>query len=58
MIKTVDLYASTSQPRKVVFSMAGLDPTVGHTIKVQVLGTRNTASSGTRVDVDAFVALR
>lgn len=57
VIKTVDLYASTSQPRKVVFSQAGLDPTVGHTISVQVLGTKGTASSGTRVDVDAFVAL-
>lgn len=57
VIKTVDLYASTSQPRKVIFSKAGLDPAVRHTITVQVLGTKSTASSGTRVDVDAFVAL-
>jgi len=57
-IKTVDLYASTSQPRKVVFSKAGLDPTAGHTLTVRVLGTKSASSSGTRVDVDAFVALR
>jgi hypothetical protein len=57
-IATVDLYASTSQPRKVVFSKGGLDPSVAHTLTVQVLGTKNASSSSTRVDVDGFVALR
>lgn len=55
--KTVNLYAATAQPRKVVFSKTGLDPDVRHTITVQVLGSKGAASSGTRVDVDAFVAL-
>jgi hypothetical protein len=57
-IATVDLYAATSQPRKVVFSKGGLDPGVASTLTVQVLGTKNASSSGTRVDVDGFVALR
>ena len=57
-IATVDLYAATSQPRKVVFGKGGLDPSVAHTLTVQVLGTKNASSSGTRVDIDGFVALR
>ena len=58
VIKTVDLYASTTQSRKTVFSRSDLDPTVSHTITVQVLGTKNSASSDTRVDIDAFGELR
>src|ERR671920_167883 len=57
-VKTVDLYASTAQFKKMVFSQSNLDPTVSHTIAVQVLGTKNSASSDTRVDIDAFVVLR
>jgi hypothetical protein len=34
-----------------------LNPAVGHTVEVRVLGTKNASSSGTRVDVDAFVVL-
>jgi hypothetical protein len=58
IVSTVDLYNSASQYRKMVFSQSGLDPTVSHTIAVQALGTKKAASSGTRVDVDAFVVLR
>jgi Bacterial Ig-like domain len=55
---TVGLYASRPLARKVVYSTGGLDPTVNHTLEVRVLGTKQAASSGTRVDVDAFVVLR
>ena len=58
VVSTVNLYKSTTQYRKIIFSQSGLDPTVSHTIAVQVLGTKKAASSGTRVDVDAFVVLR
>jgi hypothetical protein len=58
VVKTVDLYASTAQFKQMVFSQSNLDPTVSHTIAVQVLGTKNSASSDTRVDIDAFVVLR
>jgi hypothetical protein len=57
VVKTVDLYASTTQFRKAVFSKANLPPG-DHTIMVQVLGTKNSASSDTRVDIDAFGVLR
>jgi hypothetical protein len=61
--KTVDLYRPSTtgdiqKDRKIVFSQSGLDPAVSHTITVQVLGTKHTASSGTQVDVDAFAVLR
>ena len=55
---TIDLYAASGQSRKVVFTKAGLDASVTHTLEVRVLGSKNAASSGKRVDVDAFVALR
>jgi hypothetical protein len=58
VVQTVDLYASAPQPKRVVFTKSDLDPTGGHTVTVQALGTKNAASSATRVDVDAFVALR
>jgi hypothetical protein len=57
-VATVDLYSASGQTRKVVFSRAGLDPSVSHTLEVRALGTKNAASKGKRVDVDAFVVLR
>jgi hypothetical protein len=55
-VSTVDLYSSTEQPRKVVFTR-GWAESGAHTIEVRALGTKTSASSGTRVDVDAFVVL-
>ena len=57
-VSTVDLYSDPGQPRKVVFAKKDLDPTVEHTLEVRALGTKNSASSGKRVDLDAFVVLR
>jgi subtilisin-like proprotein convertase family protein len=52
----VDLYASTLQGRRIVFSANGL--TNGpHTITIQVLSTKNPASTGTRVDIDLIATL-
>jgi hypothetical protein len=56
-VSTVDLYSSTEKPRTMVFTDNGLDPLQAHTLEVRVTGTKNAASSGTRVDVDAFVVL-
>jgi hypothetical protein len=53
---TVDLYASTEQPAKMVFTRSWA-VSGEHTIEVRVLGTKTSASSGTRVDVDAFIVL-
>lgn len=58
IVGTINLYNAASQNRKIVFSQSALDPMVSHTIAVQALGTKQAASSGTRVDVDAFVVLR
>jgi hypothetical protein len=58
IVGTINLYNAASQNRKIVFSQSALDPTVSHTIAVQALGTKQAASSGTQVDVDAFVVLR
>jgi hypothetical protein len=43
--------------RRVVFSKNQLDPSASHELEVRVLGTKSASSSGTRVDVDAFVVL-
>jgi hypothetical protein len=55
-VKTVDLYATTELPRKVAYStlLASSSP---HTLEIKVMGLKRTASSGKRVDVDAFVVL-
>jgi hypothetical protein len=54
---TVDLYSNPGDPRKVAFARKSLDPTVAHTLEVRATGTKNAASSGKRIDVDAFVVL-
>jgi Calcineurin-like phosphoesterase len=57
-VKTVDLYASGKQAKEVVFSRSDLDPAVSHTLTVQVTGRKRPASTGQRVDIDAFVVSR
>ncbi len=56
-VATVDLYSSSVRTRYIVFSRSW--SSLGtHTIEVRALGTRSSASGGTRVDLDAFVALQ
>jgi hypothetical protein len=52
--KTVDLYSASPFDRHIVFSK-DVDPSKSHTLEVRVLGTKQTASAGTRVDIDAFL---
>src|SRR5215212_314302 len=53
-IQPFDLYSSTAQARKVVFSKA-VSATTSHKLQVRVLGQKNGSSTSTRVDIDAFV---
>jgi hypothetical protein len=55
---TVDLYAATQAVRQLVFATNGLSTTTTHTITVRVTGTKNAASTSTRVDVDGYVDLK
>jgi hypothetical protein len=55
-VKSVDLYSSVEDSRKTVFSQHWAD-SGAHTVEVRVLGTKNASSTGTRVDVDAFITL-
>ncbi len=57
-VATVNLYYSSTLYRRAVFVRGGLNPSVTHTLKVYVSGTKPSSSSGTRVDVDAFVVIR
>lgn len=53
---TIDLYSATTVYRQVVYAISF--PTAGiHTIELRVLGTKRPASSGTRVDLDAFLSM-
>ena len=58
VVATVDLYAPTAQPARVVWSTSGLKTTTTHTIKVTALNAKNAASTGTRVDYDAILTLK
>jgi hypothetical protein len=51
----VDLYSASQFDRHIVFSKA-VDPLKSHTLEVRVLGTQQSASTGKRVDIDAFLA--
>jgi hypothetical protein len=56
-VATIDLYQSSQNTRKIVWDRDGLAPG-SHTLEIRVLGTKRTAATGTRVDIDAFVALK
>jgi len=57
LVATVDLYNASTQFRRVVwarnFGSAGT-----HTVEFRVTGNKNAASSGTRVDFDAFLVMQ
>jgi serine protease AprX len=55
-VATVDLYAATLQPARVVWTSAALVD-VSHTLQVRVTGTHNPSAINSRVDIDAFVRL-
>jgi len=52
-LATVDLYSSTAKVKQIVYGRRGLAQGA-HSIKVEVLGQKNPASTGYIVDVDAF----
>ncbi len=52
-VGTVDAYSATTDRRRVLFSATA--PAGKHTIEIRALGTKATASTGTYVDLDAFV---
>lgn len=52
-VKTVDLYSSVQKNKVVVADIKGLS-TAEHVVKVTRTGTKNSASSGTDVFLDAF----
>lgn len=56
-VATIDLYTATQQTGQVVYVASGLTPGATHQITIQVTGTRNALSTGTRVDADGFATL-
>ena len=55
--KTVDLYSSSAQPRKMVFTKSW-GSSRSHTLEIRVLGKKNPSSTGKRVGEDTFALLR
>jgi hypothetical protein len=56
-VATIDLYAATRKPGIVVWSRSWKS-TETHRLRIVVTGTKRSASTSTRVDVDAFLVLR
>ncbi len=57
-VASLDLYNTSSQPARMVFSRNGLNATTTHRLEIRVLGSKNGNSAGTRIDVDAFISIR
>jgi hypothetical protein len=53
----VDLYSPTLNVRRLQIGANDLDPNATHTLEVRSLGTKNAASMGSRVDIDAFIVI-
>lgn len=54
----IDLYSPIPRLATIGYAANGLASGRQHSMVVQVLGTRNAASTSNRVDIDAFVLLR
>jgi hypothetical protein len=57
VVGTVDLYSPTVQPAQIVWRADNLGA-VGHTLRTTVLKHTDPSSTGDKVDVDAYLALR
>jgi hypothetical protein len=57
-LRTVDLYSARHKARQTVATVHGLTPQETSVVQVRVLGRKRPASDGTRVALDAFVAIR
>ena len=55
--QTIDLYAPTQEAARIVWARDAL-PTGTHTVTITVTNKRNTASTGTRVDVDMAAIIK
>jgi len=53
-VATLDLYSASTKARRIAYARNGLSNSA-HTLEIRVLGIKNAASTGQRVDVDAFV---
>jgi len=51
---TIDLYAATTQPARVVWASGVLTDSL-HSVQVRVTGNKNAAATNVRIDVDAFL---
>jgi hypothetical protein len=56
LVATVDLFAAATSPRQLVFQRTGIAAGT-HTLQVRVTGTRNAASTGNRIDIDAYLRM-
>ena len=55
-VATLDLYSRTTRAKQVIWSVSF--PSAGkHTLALVALGSKNAKAKGTRVDLDAFLAL-
>jgi hypothetical protein len=57
LVATVDLYSPTKQFRRVVWAADFATPG-SHTVVLRATGTKRAASSGKRVDLDAFLVMQ
>ncbi len=53
----VNLYAATVKPAQSIFAREGM-ANATHQVELRALGTRSAPSTGNRVDIDGFIALR
>ena len=54
LVRTVDTYGAVAQLGQPIFEAHGLSTDRLHTLRIRVLRTRNSASSGYAVDIDSF----
>lgn len=54
---TLDLYRAGSLATRQITYRRNFRSSGQHTFEVRVLGTKNPASTGTRVDLDAFLTI-
>jgi len=56
LVKTVNLYSSTYRHRRVIF-LTTWGSSGSHTIQIKVI-SKSAGSSGSRIDLDAYLTLK
>jgi len=56
-VATIDLHATSSLTRRILWTSPLVNPAVSHTVQIKYTGLKNGSATGTTISVDGFITL-